>query len=400
MKQRFDIVIAGAGMIGMTIASLLRRGQYGDRVNLVLVDGGERPSFSRDDDVALRVSAVSAGSAAILDDIGVWRAIAETRACGYEEMRVWDERGSLEGPETLRFSAAEFALADLGYIVENLLIRDRLLALLAASGDEPRFDTLISSLETSADGYRVHLSSGEELDADLVIGADGTSSRVREAAGIVVSAWQYAQCAFVTHVRPERPHRKTAYQRFLQTGPLGMLPLDDGRMSVVWSTTPEIAQDALQAGDPDLGAMLSKASDEILGMLQVAGPRGTFPLRAQYATRYVLPRLALLGDAAHGVHPLAGQGANLGFADAAALAGVIDAAIGNGEHPGDLRVLRRYERARKRDNQAMLFFIDGLNRLFSNDSEMVSRIRGAGMRLFNKSGPIRRVVVNAALGVD
>jgi 2-octaprenylphenol hydroxylase len=185
----------------------------------------------------------------------------------------------------------------------------------------------------------------------------------------------------------------------MRDGPLGLLPLQDGRVSVVWSTTPERAKAALAADDAATGLMLSEASDYVLGNLEVSGPKGAFPLCARHATSYVLPNLALIGDAAHAIHPLAGQGANLGLQDAAELATQVAEAIAQGHHPGDRPVLRRYERARKGANATMLHFMTGLNRLFTTDSKVIGEIRTVGMRAFNRSGPIRERAVKVALGV-
>jgi 2-octaprenylphenol hydroxylase len=177
-----------------------------------------------------------------------------------------------------------------------------------------------------------------------------------------------------------------------------MLPLPDGRVSVVWSTTDAQAQEAYAASDTDLGRLLTFASDYVLGTLTTEGPRGNFALHARHAEHYVLPGIALIGDAAHAVHPLAGQGANLGLQDAEALAGVIDAALAANEHPGDRPVLRRYERERKGANANMLRFVTMLNRLFASDVAALRVLRKTGMRLFNNSGPLRDYVVGVALG--
>ena len=284
---------------------------------------------------------------------------------------------------TLRFDANEFAVPQLGHIVENVLIQDALLNVLDDTGVALQFETRIDSLP----------------EADLVVGADGARSFVRDLAGIETQQWPYEQTAFVTHLSTEREHERTARQRFLRDGPLGMLPLADGRISVVWSTTPLLARQALAASDAELGRMLTEASDNVLGNLTVAGQKGAFPLCAQHAKDYVRPGVALIGDAAHAIHPLAGQGANLGLQDAAELARVIDTAIAGGLHPGDRPVLRRYERARKGANLTMLHFMTGLNRLFTTDSSVLEEIRSAGMRLFNRSGPIRERAVKVALGV-
>lgn len=382
MKKRFDIVIVGAGVTGLTVAALLAQGRHRDRLNLTLVDAAPRPRHDPQDDVALRVSAFAMGSTALLDSIGAWQHVRATRACAYDHMRVWDESSVVGSAATLRFDAADFAVSQLGFIVENILVQHALLEVLDDLDVRMTFDTKVKS-----------------LDADLVIGADGARSFVRESAGIKTREWPYGQSAVVTHLQPEKPHCGTAWQRFLRDGPLGMLPLDDGRISVVWSTSQEAADAAMAVSDKELGRLLSEASDHVLGELRVAGPRGAFPLCARHAEHYVLPNLALIGDAAHAVHPLAGQGANLGLQDAAKLAEVIDAALDNNDHPGDRPVLRRYERARKGENATMLHFMTGLNRLFATDSALVKELRAAGMRLFNVSGPIRERAVKVALGV-
>jgi 2-octaprenylphenol hydroxylase len=325
--------------------------------------------------------------------------IADTRACPYRDMRVWDAFGSVEGPETLHFDAAEFAVPQLGFIVENILIQDALLTALAATSVSVNYATRIKSVQKSGNRYVVEYGDGQTMKPELLIGADGAASFVRNSAGITVKSWMYSQTGFVTHLQPEASHQNTAWQRFLKNGPVALLPLSDGRVSTVWTTTPEQAEELKVATDDQLAALLTDATDGVLGKLEVAGPRGAFPLKSQHANRYVLAGLALVGDAAHAVHPLAGQGANLGLADARVLADAIAGAVAGGEYPGDLPVLRRYERARKVANKSMLHFIDGLNRLFSNESAPLARLRGVGMALFNKSGPIREFAVQVALGI-
>jgi len=382
MNKQFDVLIVGAGVTGLTAAALLAQGQHSDRLQITVVDAASRPVHGADDDVALRVSAIASGSAGLLDSVGAWSHVQETRASAYEHMRVWDESSSADSATALRFDAAEFAVPQLGFIVENVLIQHALLEVLDKLDVRLKFDTTVDA-----------------LDADLVIGADGARSFVRERVGIKTRDFPYGQTAYVTHLRPEKSHQKTAWQRFMQDGPLGILPLSDGRISVVWSTHDALAERVKSASDEELGEILSEASDYVLGELQVAGPRGAFPLCARHAEQYVMPGIALIGDAAHAVHPLAGQGANLGLQDAAMLANVIDQALGNGEYPGDRPVLRRYERARKGENATMLHLMTGLNRLFTTDSAVVQELRATGMRLFNFSGPIRDHAVKVALGV-
>jgi 2-octaprenylphenol hydroxylase len=399
MKQRFEVVIVGGGIAGLTIAAKLAKGRHSDSLGVTLLDAAARPLFSAADDVALRVSAIASGSARLLDSVGAWQQVTETRVSPYERMRVWDEADTADGSAALRFDAAEFAVPQLGFIVENVLLQDALLRQLATTDVELRFASPIRSLRQSGRQYTVEIEGSDSVLADLVVGADGSRSFVRSAVGIETRRWPYDQSAFVTHLRPECAHQETAWQRFLRDGPLGILPLADGRVSVVWSTTPVIAKRALDANDEELGRMLTEASDYVLGALSVAGPRGAFPLGAQHAERYVFPGIALIGDAAHAIHPLAGQGANLGLQDAAELSAVIEMALDRGLHPGDMPVLRRYERARKGANATMLHFMTGLNRLFTTDSRLVGELRTAGMRIFNRSGPIRERAVKVALGV-
>ena len=402
MKQRFKIVIAGAGMIGLTAASLLSRSAHRERYSVTVVDAGDAPGFDPDADIGLRVSAISLGSADILRRVGAWAGIEAVRVSPYQRMRVWDARSPGDGLDTLRFDAADFAVPELGFIVENALIRDALQKRAQDGGVELKFNASIERLvrADSESGWSVMLENGTTLAPDLLIAADGARSFVRREAGIATKAWQYPQSAVVTHATTERDHRQTAWQRFLKEGPIALLPLADGRVSIVWSTTPDRAKEALAADDAQLGNMLTEASDSVLGQLKVAGPRGTFPLRAQHAVRYVDAGLALLGDAAHSVHPLAGQGANLGFADADALLHAVEQALERDEYPGDLPTLRSYERERRAANETMLRFIDSINRLFLLQSPGVAGLRRRGMRLFNRSGPLRRRAVQVALGIN
>lgn len=399
MKDQFDIVIVGAGMVGLTLANLLAQSKQHDNLNITVIDAGKKPMFTTDSDVSLRVSAIASGSAKLFARIGVRDEIVNTRACPYRDMRVWDAAGTVEGAETLHFDAAEFAVPQLGFIIENVLIQVALLRKLATSNVTVKFETPITSMNRIGDRFEVELTDGDKIKTDLLIGADGAASFVRNGAGIGVTSWLYSQTAFVTHLQPQENHRNTAWQRFLKTGPVGLLPLADGRVSTVWSTTAAQAAEAMQASDEHLQAMLTDATDSVLGQLKPSGPRGSFPLKAQHADRYVQAGLALVGDAAHAVHPLAGQGANLGLADAEILAQVVADALAVNENPGDLPALRNYERARKGANKTMLHFIDGLNRLFSNESAALARVRGTGMRLFNSSGPIRARAVQVALGI-
>jgi len=396
MKRTYDIVIIGAGMVGLAAAGLLSKR---DQLRITVIDAGKKPVFNPDDDLSLRVSAIAPGSTEILSTIGAWDEIASTRACPYRDMKVWDAAGNVDGPETLTFGAAEFAVPQLGFIVENVLIRHALLQQIDRTKVEISFESSINSITRSGHRFEIEMKSGCNVTPDLVIGADGANSFVRNSAGIGVESWPHKQKAFVTCLRPQLSHRNTAWQRFLKSGPIGLLPLSDGRISIVWTTTPDQADEALALSDDELSARLVDITDGVLGKLTAAGSRGAFPLNSQHAVEYAQDGLVLVGDAAHTVHPLAGQGVNLGFADASKLAAAVSDALCAEENPGDLPGLRNYERAQKGANKTMLHFMDGLNRLFSNDSSSLARLRGAGMYAFNKSGPIRDHAVQVALGI-
>lgn len=396
MKRPFDITIVGAGMTGLGLAALLANDS---RCAVRVIDAGPPPDFDAGADVGLRVSALAPATVELLDRVGAWQRVLDRRASPYERMQVWDAAASPDGPATVCFDASEFAVAQLGFIVENELVRFALYEALQSSQVIFDFEQPIDAIEQRRGRWEVR-HADTVTDAELIVGADGGRSFVRDAADIDIDLTRYEQTALVTHVTPERGHERTALQRFLASGPIGMLPLADGRISIVWSTSPAEAEKASAMSDADLGARLTEVSDRVLGSLTVAGPRGTFPLAAAHAENYVEAGLALIGDAAHSVHPLAGQGVNLGFADVTALAGVIVEAFDAGEYPADRPVLRRYERARRGANAAMIRLLTGLNSLFAADSMLVGELRRTGMLLFNRSGPIRNKAVDIAFGTS
>jgi 2-octaprenylphenol hydroxylase len=393
-------VVVGGGISGLCVALQLARSEHSGRLRVRLLDAAPAPCYNADTDIALRVSAMSPGSRSILEATGAWATVEKHRVSAFDHMRVWDEQCEPLGPATLCFDADEFAVPHLGYIVENNLLRYGLLTNLEQTGVELTFGSKLRGIEFSDGRWTLQTDNDGCWVTDLVIAADGGNSLVRETAGIAVQRFPYAQTAFVTHLECALPHQATAWQRFLQSGPLAVLPLADGRVSIVWSTSPEQAETALICSDHELGRMLTAASDRVLGELRVAGLRGSFPLVAQHAQEYVRQGLVLLGDAAHTVHPLAGQGANLGLADATALAAVLERALARGEYPADSRVLRRYERSQRGNNALMLHSFTGLNRLFASDSAFAGELRRAGMRLFSRSGPLRGAVAGVALGAS
>ena len=395
MRRAFDITIVGAGMTGLGLAALLAAES---RCAVRVIDAGPPPALAPDADIGLRVSALAPATVDLLREVGAWDHIAG-RASPYDRMQVWDAAADPDGPATVLFDAAEFAATELGFIVENELVRLALYKVLQASQVIFHFDEPLDAIERRGETWQIS-AGGQRIETELIVGADGGRSFVRKAAGIDVDVTQYAQVAVVTHLRPERSHQSTARQRFLASGPIGLLPLADGRVSVVWSTSPDEAEDAMALDDDALGKRLGQVADHVLGSMRVEGPRGSFPLVAAHAEHYVDAGLALIGDAAHSVHPLAGQGVNLGFADVAALAATIAAAFDAGEYPADRPVLRRYERARRGANASMIGLLTGLNSLFAADSALIGELRRAGMQFFNRSGPVRRKAVDIAFGTS
>ena len=391
----FDVVVVGGGMVGLCFAALAAQDERLAAWRIAIVEP-TAPTPPRDDRVDLRVSALSRASERILRAADAWPAIAG-RACPYSEMVVWDAASRSDAWDALHFTAAETGEADLGHIVENVRVQWAL--------QESRHLRAVTHLRAGLEGLafdddaaRVTLSDGRRLDCGLVVGADGGQSRTRELCGIGRGGWAYGQTAVVAHLRTERPHRHTAWQRFLPDGPLAFLPLCDGRVSLVWTTSADAAKELAAASPADFSRRVTEASDRVLGMAELDSERAGYPLALWHAREYVRPRLALVGDAAHTIHPLAGQGVNLGFLDGAALVEVLGDAATGGE-PFGLRTLRRYGRWRRSENALMLGTTDTLNRLFGERSVPVAAIRRLGLSFVTRQPLLRRALVQRALGL-
>jgi 2-octaprenylphenol hydroxylase len=347
----------------------------------------------------LRVSALSRASQRLCERTGAWQRIAERGAAAYQRMVVWEEGGSPGGPGSIRFDAADLGEPDLGHIVENRSVQAALTERAVAHG-VTLMRAGVASLQPGDEAMTVVTSDDRRLSAALVVAADGGDSAIRRLAGIDTRGWDYGQHALVAHLAAERSHDDTAWQRFLATGPLALLPLADGRVSLVWSTTPERAAGLVALDDDAFGVEVTGASAGVLGGLRPTTQRASFPLRLLHAVAYTRPRLALVGDAAHGVHPLAGQGVNLGLMDCAALAEVIGEALGQGADPGDRGALRRYERWRKAENIPAMALMDGLKRLFGNDDPALSWVRRTGLGLVDRVAPLKRGLIERAMGLS
>jgi 2-octaprenylphenol hydroxylase len=393
----FDVIIVGAGVIGAALASLLlnRRLCAAGRV-AVIADRFAAPA-PVDADWDLRVFALSRASQRLLQLGGVWNSLPPARVFAYERMCVWDASGTPEGSGSLTFDCAQIGEPNLGYIVEGRALQWQCLQSARAAG-AVLIEASVESVAVSENDVRVRLDDGRELGAKLLAAADGTGSRTRELLGIETAGHAYHQDALVAHVRTSRPHAGTAWQKFLPTGPVAFLPLKDGRCSIVWSATRNLAV-KLRALDPEAFAeALTAASGGALGRCTLTTPLASFPLNLQYAMQYAKPRAVLLGDAAHVVHPLAGQGLNLGLLDCGALVQVLGEA-GRPELFGDYRILRRFERWRRSENLKAAAALDGLERLFSASDPITAQLRSTGLRLVGQMPFIKRSLAQRALGI-
>jgi 2-octaprenylphenol hydroxylase len=390
------VIIVGGGMVGACVAALLARDERLANWRVAVVEPAAHAE-PRAGVVDLRVSAISRASERILRHAGAWTLI-EPDACPYAEMVVWDAAGRRDGRDVLRFSAAESGEPNLGHIVDNLRVQWALHQSPHVRG-VTQLRAGLDGLEFDGDVARVTLTDGRRYTCALLVGADGGQSRVRESCGIGRAGWTYGQTAVVAHLRPEQPHRDAAYQRFLPDGPVALLPLRDGRVSLVWTTTPEDAA-VLQAAEPaEFGRRVTEASDRVLGRLELDGDRAGHPLALWHSREYVRAGLALVGDAAHTIHPLAGQGVNLGFLDAATLVEVLGDSVAAGGDACAIRALRRYERWRRSENALMLGVCDSINRLFGEKNVAMAGVRRLGLALVAGQPLARRALVQRALGL-
>ncbi|SDH05641.1 2-octaprenylphenol hydroxylase [Pseudomonas benzenivorans] len=393
-----DLIIVGAGMVGSTLALALQaRG-----LEILLLDGGPLSVKPFDNGAPFepRVSALSIASQRVLERLGVWQGIVARRSSPYGEMRVWDGCGTGQ----IHFSAASVHAETLGHIVENRVVQDALLERLHDSPVGLLAGARLEQLRRSSDDWLLSLSDGRQLRAPLLIAADGANSAVRRLAGCATREWDYLHHAIVTSVRCSEPHQATAWQRFTDDGPLAFLPLvsapDEHWCSIVWSAVPAEAERLMALDDQAFCGELGKAFEQRLGQVLHADRRLCIPLRQRHAKRYVEEGLALIGDAAHSIHPLAGQGVNLGFLDAAVLAEVLLHALARGERLADVRVLSRYERRRMPHNLAMMAAMEGFERLFQADPLPLRWLRNAGLNWVDELPEAKALFVRQALGLS
>lgn len=391
--MQYDVIIAGGGMVGAALGCLL--GKAGQRVAVLEVS--TPTPFVADDDFDLRVSAISRASQRLLEDAGAWQGVLAQRAAPYEAMQVWDATG--EG--VIRFDAADVGEPDLGHIVENRVVQA---ALLEALHTYDSVDVLcparLAHFAVHDTQVSVTLDSGDELQAALLVGADGARSQVRDGANIDWQPQDYGQKGLVCVAHTELPHQETAWQRFMPSGPLAFLPLSDAyACSVVWSLPSDRADALLGMEQGRFQQELAAALDYKLGDVTAVSQRAAFPLRGAHAERYVSERVALVGDAAHTIHPLAGQGVNLGFKDAQVLAEQVLAACSARRDCGSMKVLRRYERARRGDNALTQKAMESFKLLFGNTLTPWQVLRNAGLNQVDRLPVLKYELARRAMGI-
>lgn len=397
MDAEFDLIIAGAGMVGSLLACALR--ESGLKVALIEGVAPERPDI--DGDFEPRVSALTRASERMLDNLGVLPALEATRICRFTDMDVWDA----DGTGHIHFRSADVGATHLGIMVENRLLQWVLTEAATAAENVTFFcPAAVQTIDQQAGGWQVTLADGRVLRATLLVGADGAQSAVRRMAGIGLREHDYAQRALVTTVYTTEPHAFTAWQRFLPTGPLAFLPLqttagDTHACSIVWTLDNAAADAVLALDDVAFCRELGRAFEHRLGEITHADRRYAFQLRARHAQVYARPGLALIGDAAHTIHPLAGQGVNLGLMDAAVLAEEILRAVNNGLPLDEFQTLRRFERRRRGHNTLVLNTMTGFKKLFGADDLGVRLLRNIGLRAVDRMGMVKNQIMREAMGL-
>ncbi len=394
-EETADAVIVGSGMVGLTLGVTLA----GAGMTVSMIDRADpaalvAPAFDG------RTSAIAHGSQRVLDGVGIWRALDDV-ACPILDIRVSDG----DAPLFLHYDHRAVGAGPMGWIVENRDLR-RALAARAAGLDRLRVHApaRVDQVERDGHGVVVRLAGGGVVRAPLLLACDGHRSEERRRAGIAAAAWSYSQTGIVCTVLHERPHCNVAHERFLPAGPFAILPMvDDGkgrhRSSIVWTERARLTPALLALDERAFAAELGRRFGDFLGALRVAGPRWSYPLALLHAERYVDHRLALVGDAAHAIHPIAGQGLNMGLRDVAALAEVLVDARRLGLDIGSTQVLQRYQRWRRFDNTVLMFATDGLNRLFSNNVAPVRLARDLGLAAVDALPPLKRLFMRHAMGL-
>ncbi|MCC5796892.1 MAG: UbiH/UbiF/VisC/COQ6 family ubiquinone biosynthesis hydroxylase [Methylophaga sp.] len=386
MTEQFDIVIVGGGMVGASLALLLAKH---NALKVAVVEKAPHTASKSNDPP--RVSAINLYSQQILESIGVWQQLDPQKIGPYQRMSVWEKTDSL-----LEFEAADSGLAWLGHIVENDTIQNSAMQLCL---QHPDITVYCPAVPNTFEHNVLTIQDELKLTAKLFVAADGAQSEIRDWAGIQSRGWDYHQSGLVCSVQTAQSHQMTARQKFMPSGPLAFLPLrDPHQCSIVWSLPTAQAEQMLELSESEFSALLEKNLDSQLGKVSVISARAAFPLKLRHSERYVQPGLALVGDAAHTIHPLAGQGVNIGLLDAQALAEVVNQAAQSERQLGSLHTLGKYQRRRRADNLLMQLSMDGFHRLFGCQLPGFSKLRIFGMSQLQKQQTLKNLLIQHAAG--
>jgi len=390
--QTSDVVIVGGGSAGLTLALLLATGEHSQHLSIQLLDQGPAPlpqpaNFQR-------VSALNLASKRLLEKLAVWPQLTANPA--YQRMEVWEADSFAK----IHFDAAELNHDALGFIVDNEQLRQQLYARVQQLPQiSCRFAVKIKEINAGEEQNLIQLQDGQMLLTKLLVGADGANSFVRQQLQLPIAFWDYEQHALVATIRTVEPHRQTARQVFLPSGPLALLPLADAHLcSIVWSTSPEQAAALLALDTPSFNQQLTAASNAVLGVAEVVSDRAVYPLTMRYAKQWFRQQAVLVADAAHTIHPLAGQGMNLGLMDVAALAELINNQLATNLPLAEHRMLRQYERWRKSEAQQMIAAMELFKRGFGSQLKLPKLVRAVGMNLTNQLPLLKEKIMAAALG--
>ncbi|MBQ0713181.1 MAG: UbiH/UbiF/VisC/COQ6 family ubiquinone biosynthesis hydroxylase [Porticoccus sp.] len=400
-EHEYDVVVSGAGMVGAAFAALLATTEHGKNLRIAVLEARPfvMPDLSKSFDP--RVVALTALSRKLLEDTGAWEQIAARRVCPYQRMEVWEA----DGTGHIEFDCAEVRQPSLGHIVENALVVEALWQRLEALENVTLLcPATVVDLDRQPEGVAISLADGSVINTKLLAAADGAQSKVRELCGLQLRQWEYGHHAIVTTVTTEKNHDFTARQRFLPEGPLAFLPLqtetgDCHQCSIVWSQQADVAEQLMALDDDAFCETLTRAGENCLGNVVAVDKRYKIPLKQRHAVDYVVPGVALMGDAAHTIHPLAGQGVNLGFQDVIVLVEEVERAVSRGLSPGDMWALGRYQRRRKPHNLGTMAVMEGFKRLFEKQPLPVRLLRNDGMNTVNRLGPIKNLMVRQAMGL-
>jgi len=394
----FDIVIVGGGIVGLSLANELIDSDFSVAI-VERVELEEINEVNGKEEVSCRVSAINRAALKRFQQTGVLQSPLAKRVCVFEKMFVWDQTGAGQ----IQFDSADLGVSELGVIIENNILQKMLQDNIKAAKNITYLcpETIIDIEYTGSvksNPSVVSLASGNKIQAELLVGADGVNSKVREAASIQRTKKSYQQQGLVCNVKTVENHQNTAWQCFMPSGPLALLPLYTGQSSIVWSLDEDDAQQIKALDDDAFKLALAEASEFKLGEITEVGQRFLFPLSHGHASEYVKPGLALIGDAAHNIHPLAGQGANLGIADAFVLADVIQQAKKANRQWSALHTLSKYQRQRKGANQIMEASMTGFKTLFGENNAFLSEIRNAGLSLVDHVPALKYRIIKQALG--